>query len=119
VDTVGRGLRLYAEAKQPLPISVQELVFCHVSVAPLKGQRLELKFESFACFHFARLDRAQSGQILPVRAPQHFPAVHAGRGSERRKAILPKLIMTTEERLDVQTALRGVQRVVRNRWIHD
>jgi len=84
-----------------------------------EGTGYNPSLDLFAYFHFVRLDRAQSGQILPVRAAQHFRPFIAGHGSERRNAILPKLITVTEERLDVQRALRGVQRVVRNRWIHD
>src|SRR5207249_11919363 len=37
--------------------------FRGISVAPPRRQRLQLKYESLAHFHFARLDRAQSSQI--------------------------------------------------------
>src|SRR5882724_5492855 len=55
-DTVGRGLRQFAEAEQPLPISAHRSKFGTLGVAPARGQQLQSKFGSIAHFHFARLD---------------------------------------------------------------
>ena len=83
-----------------------------------EGNSYNRSSDLFAYFHFARLDRAQSARFCRFVRRNIFQPCIAERGSERRKAILPKLIMMTEERSSERTALREVQRVVRDCWIH-
>jgi len=82
-----------------------------------EGNSYNRSSKLFAYFHFARLDRAQSTRFCRFVRRNIFQPCIAERGS-RRKAILPKLIMMTEERSSERTALREVQRVVRDCWIH-
>ncbi len=82
VDTVGRGWRPSAERKLPLRNSVENFGFAALSALRHR--------EGYS--YNARLDRGRSGQVSPVRMAQRFQPCIAGRGSERRNAILPKLM---------------------------
>src|SRR5437016_5799690 len=47
-----------------------------ICIAPPRGRPLQSEFETFRILLFRSTGSRAIHQILPVRAPQHFPAVH-------------------------------------------